>query len=89
MVLIDKIYYRVTVSGVQAATRAHLHIGDAGERGEQVKLNLLPPRNSARECVRGLGERFIKKVARDSSSYYVDVHNNDYPGGALRGQLSK
>jgi hypothetical protein len=40
-----------------------------------------------RECVRGLGERFIKKIAHNSSSYYVDVHNSEFPDGALRGQL--
>ncbi len=84
----NKICYRVTVSGIQTATKAHLHMGDAGEVGP-VKLNLLPPRNSARECIRGLGERFIRKIARNSSRYYVDVHNNEYPGGALRGQLSR
>jgi hypothetical protein len=85
----NKICYRVTVSGIQTATKAHLHMGDAGEEGGMVKLNLLPPRNSARECVRGLGDRFIKKISRDSSSYYVDVHNNEYPDGALRGQLTR
>ena len=84
-----KICYRVTVSGIQTATRAHLHMGDAGERNDTVKLHLLPPRNSARECIRGLGERFIKKISRNSSSYYVDVHNDEYPDGALRGQLSR
>jgi hypothetical protein len=83
----NKICYRVTVSGIQTATKAHLHMGDVGEEGGMVKLNLLPPRNSARECIRGLGERFIKKIARHSSSYYVDVHNNEYQGGALRGLL--
>ena len=84
----NKICYRVTVSGIQTATKAHLHMGDTGEEGGMVKLNLLPPRNSARECVRGLGERFIRKIARNSSGYYVDVHNNDFPNGAVRGQLS-
>jgi hypothetical protein len=83
------IFYRVTVSDIQTATRAHLHMGDAGERNDTVKLNLLPPRNSARECIRGLGERFIKKISRNSSSYYVDVHNDEYPDGALRGQLTR
>src|SRR5215216_1525697 len=68
----NKICYRVTVSGIQTATKAHLHMGNAGEVGP-VKLGLLPPRNSARECIRGLGERFIKKIARNPSRYYVDV----------------
>ena len=85
----NKICYRVTVSGIQTATKAHLHKGDPGEQGNVVKLNLRPPRNSARECIRGLGEKFIKKIAHNSSSYYVDVHSNEYPGGALRGQLSR
>ena len=84
----NKICYRVTVSGIQTATKAHLHMGDAGEVGP-VKLGLLPPRNSARECIRSLGERFIRKIARNPSRYYVDVHNNEYQGGALRGQLSR
>ena len=84
-----KICYRVTVNNIQTATKAHLHMGDAGQEGGMVKLNLLPPRNSARECIRGLGERFIKRISHNSSSYYVDVHNNEYPGGALRGQLTR
>ena len=85
----NKICYRVTVNNVAPATKAHLHMGDAGERGGMVKLNLLRPRNSARECIRGLGEKFIKNIGRDSSSYYVDVHNNEFEGGALRGQLTR
>jgi hypothetical protein len=85
----NKICYRLTVSDIKRATGAHLHMGDAGERNGTVKLNLLPPRDSARECVRGLGERFIKKISRNSSNYYVDVHNDEYPGGALRGQLAR
>jgi hypothetical protein len=84
----NKICYRVTVSGMQTATKAHLHMGNTGEVGP-VKLGLLPPRNSARECIRGLGERFIRRISRNPSRYYVDVHNNEYPGGALRGQLSR
>jgi len=83
----NKICYRVTVSGTRTATKAHLHMGKAGEEGGMVKLNLLPPRNSARECIRGLGERFIRRISSNSSRYYVDVHNNEYRGGALRGQL--
>ena len=84
----NKLCYRLTVSDIKRATGAHLHMGDAGEEGA-VKLNLLPPRDSARECVRGLGERFIKMISRNSSNYYVDVHNDEHRGGALRGQLAR
>ena len=84
----NKICYRIEVSNMDMATAAHLHMGSAGEEGSVV-LKLRPPRDgSSRECIRGLGERFIKKVARNSSGYYVDVHNAEFPSGAVRGQLS-
>jgi hypothetical protein len=31
----------------------------------------------------------IVAILRDPGAYYFNVHNATYPGGALRGQLSK
>lgn len=84
-----KICYRITVSGIAPATAAHLHRAPAGQNGP-VKLGLLPPRDeSSRECIRGLDEGFIRRIGRNSSGYYVDVHNRAFPAGAVRGQLSR
>jgi hypothetical protein len=84
----NKICYTITVSGIEPATAAHLHVAGADEEGP-VRLNLLPPSGSARECIRGLGKRFIRKIKHNTSNYYVDVHNNEFDGGALRGQLTR
>jgi len=86
----NKICYTIQVSGIERATSAHLHAAPAGKVGP-VKLALNPPMDgtSEHECIRGLGERFIKKISGNPTGYYVDVHNAEYPGGALRGQLTQ
>lgn len=83
-----KICYTMQVSGIARPTSAHLHEAPAGETGP-VKLGLTPPRDGAseHECIRGLGKRFIKKIGGNPTGYYVDVHDAEYEGGALRGQL--
>jgi len=85
----NKICYRIEVSNIDTATEAHLHEGIAGETGA-VKLKLKPPGadGSSRECIRGLGEMFIRHISKNPSNYYVDVHYSEFPDGAVRGQLS-
>ena len=85
----NKICYKLTVDNIALpATAAHLHEGGTGEVSP-VRLRLKAPGSDgfSRECIRGLSERFIRKVKRDPSNYYVDVHTSDFQGGALRGQL--
>ena len=86
----NKICYTIQVDDVGQATAAHLHEAPAGQTGP-VKLALNPPADgrSEHECIRGLGERFIKKIAGNPTNYYADVHNNEFAGGALRGQLTQ
>ena len=86
----NKICYTIKAENIAQATAAHLHEAPADQTGP-VKLRLLTPRTdgeSRHECIRGLGERFIKKIARNSSDYYVNVHTVD-PDGDIRGQLSR
>ena len=82
----NKICYRIEVSNIDPATTAHLHEDSASEP-DPVKLNLKPPGadGSSRECIRNLGERFIRHISKNPSNFYVDVHNPDV---AVRGQLS-
>ena len=86
----NKICYTIQAENIGQATAAHLHEAPAGQTGP-VKLNLLTPRadgETRHECIRGLGERFIKKIGRNSSNYYVGVHTVE-PNGDIRGQLSR
>jgi CHRD domain-containing protein len=85
-----KICYMIQVSGIDRATSAHLHEAPASQVGP-VKLRLNPPRDetSEHECIRGLGERYIKRISGNPTGYYVDVRNAAFTDGAVRGQLTQ
>jgi hypothetical protein len=85
-----KICYTIQVSGIARATSAHLHEAPTGRVGP-VRLRLTPLRDgtSEHECIRGLGKRFIKRISGNPTGYYVDVHNDAFSDGAIRGQLTQ
>ena len=80
--------YELSVSGIARATAAHIHEAPPGVAGPVV-VELLPPTDgSSGGCV-DVGRALAKEILQDPADYYVNVHNTEFPGGALRGQLSK
>jgi hypothetical protein len=84
----NEICYELTVDGIEPATAAHIHQGDAGVTGGPVVALEAPADGESSGCVEADRE-MIQEIIQDPSSYYVNVHNAEYPDGALRGQLSK
>jgi hypothetical protein len=82
----NKICYRITVSNLASATMAHIHKAPAGQDGPIVKALKAPSDGDSQECVR-LSRMKIMQIKNNPSAYYVNVHNDDFPNGALRGQL--
>ena len=80
-----KVCFRLSWSGIATPTAAHIHQGKKGVAGPVV----IPffggaPKHSG--CVKA-DKKLIEKIAKSPRSYYVNVHNAKYPGGALRAQL--
>jgi hypothetical protein len=69
------------------ATGAHIHVGSETVAGPVV-VGLTPPDESGTSsgCVTA-DQDLIKEIMQNPASYYVNVHNTDFPGGAIRGQL--
>jgi hypothetical protein len=82
------ICYELSVSGIASASAAHIHEAPPGEAGPVV-VTLQPPTSGfSSGCVK-VSRALAKDILKNPSDYYVNVHNAEYPAGALRGQLSK
>lgn len=78
--------YTLTVADIAPATAAHVHVGTAEVAGPVVIALSAPTDGSSSACVEA-DKGLLKAIARDPAAYYVNVHNADYPAGAVRGQL--
>ena len=83
-----KVCFDIEVSDISPAMAAHIHVGDSSVPGPVV-VNLAIDANGLSGCVDGVDSDLIKTIRQNPSDYYVNVHNVDFPAGAVRGQLSK
>jgi hypothetical protein len=79
---------------IASPTLAHIHSGAAGVPGPVVVNFLhdlagpLPDTiNAVDGCVHDVDAQLVRAIREHPSNYYVNVHNADFPAGAIRGQL--
>ena len=72
---------------------AHIHRGAEGTNGP-VEVNLAWPQDGqAADCLtegeagKGLDPGEVQRILANPHDYYVNVHNTEFPDGAVRGQL--
>jgi hypothetical protein len=79
--------FHIEVSDIEPATLAHVHEGVEGVAGGVV-VTLVPPTDGeSRGCVMDLDPALVRDIGLNPTGYYVNVHNEPFPSGALRGQL--
>jgi hypothetical protein len=85
-----EICFEIQVSGITLpASAAHIHVAPVTSPGPIVVPLAAPDATGlASGCVSADPE-LIKAIRQNPDAYYVNVHNADFPAGALRGQLSK
>jgi len=81
---LGEVCWTITVSGIAPVSAAHLHVAPSTTTGPVV-VGLNPYTSGCTEVSRDLARAII----RNPAAYYVNVHNAQFPGGALRGQLSR
>jgi hypothetical protein len=71
------------------ASAAHIHVGASGSAGDIVVTLVAPDATGVSGGCVSAPRATIKAILKNPSGYYVNVHTSDFPGGAIRGQLSK
>ena len=92
--------YVLTVRKIQlvpvgAGMMAHIHEGKRGENGPVVAVLAGPEDGNAADCISeneagkfpNATPGIVQEILEHPGQYYINVHNPEYPGGAVRGQL--
>jgi hypothetical protein len=79
--------WELTVRDIMPATASHIHKAPAGQPGPVV-VPLSPPTSGSSSGCTTASPTLIADIIENSDRYYVNVHNDEYPAGAVRGQLS-
>jgi hypothetical protein len=88
-----EICWSLETQNVESPTRAHIHSGVAGVNGPIVvtlyDLVVSPPVPVATSGCTNVDPDVIKEIRQNPEQFYVNVHNAEFPAGAIRGQLTK
>jgi len=83
-----RVCFELEVKNIAAATAAHIHRGAATVAGPVV-VGLDAPTDGDSDGCKDVSRELAQEILKDPSAFYVNVHNADFPNGAVRGQLGR
>jgi len=79
-----RVCWDISFANIATPFASHIHAAPAGVNGGiVVPLDPFQP-----GCASGVDPELVQAIIDFPEQYYVNVHNADFPGGAIRGQLS-
>jgi hypothetical protein len=84
-----KVCFTLEVRRIAPATGAHIHLGLRDEAGPVVAALDPPPTDGSSSGCVDIPRALSLELREHPSRYYINVHNADFPDGAIRGQLHR
>jgi hypothetical protein len=84
----ENLCFEIVVRDIAPATMAHIHGGPAGAAGGPPVVRLAAPTSGQSQGCVAAPQPLVDAIRADPSAYFVNIHNAEFPGGAIRGQLS-
>jgi hypothetical protein len=79
----------MTAEGIDPVAISHIHEGAEGvDGGVVVDLDLDGFEGTSEGCNEAAEADALQAIIDDPAGYYVNLHNEAFPGGAIRGQLA-
>jgi CHRD domain-containing protein len=82
--------WNLTAENINPVTQSHIHIGAEGESGDiVVPLDVDGFTGSSEGCIEPMEDAAVlQQILDNPAGYYVNIHTEDFPAGAIRGQLA-
>jgi hypothetical protein len=79
----------LTADGIGAVLQSHIHTGAEGVSGPVlIPLDVDGFDGTSEGCTSDVAAADIQMVLDDPAGFYVNLHTEDFPAGAIRGQLA-
>jgi CHRD domain len=82
--------WTLTAESIEPVTQSHIHVGAEGESGDiVVPLDVDGFEGSSEGCIEPMEDAAVlQEIVDNPAGYYVNLHTEDFPAGAIRGQLA-
>jgi hypothetical protein len=82
--------WTLTAESIEPVTQSHIHVGAEGVSGDVVvPLDVDGFEGSSEGCIEPMEDAAIlQEIVDNPAGYYVNLHTEDFPAGAIRGNLA-
>ena len=82
-----QVCWNLYARAIDRATAAHIHRGAAGASGPPVLALTTPDANGRSQGCASVDQQLARQMVLAAQDFYVNVHTETHPQGAIRGQL--